>query len=155
MINADGEQLGIVDIRKALEIAEDAGLDLVEIAPQANPPVCKVMDYGKYKYLQKQKVKEAKKNATQINVKEVKLRPKTDSHDIDVKIRHIQRFVAAGDKAKVTVQFRGREITHKEQGERILKHILEVLGDEVNVESPPRMEGRTMMMLLGPKTTKK
>lgn len=135
-------------------MAEESGLDLVEVAGQARPPVCKLMDYGRYKYLQKQKAKEAKRNATQINVKEVKLRPKTDPNDIQVKTRHIQRFLAEGDKAKVTVQFRGREITHKERGSMVLQRILEELGDEVNIEMPPRMEGRSMIMLLGPKTKK-
>lgn len=136
-------------------MAEEEGLDLVEVADKARPPVCKLMDYGKYKYIQKQKAKEAKKNATQINVKEVKLRPKTDDHDIMVKVRHIQRFLAEGDKAKVTVQFRGREITHKDRGTLILKRILEELGEDVTIEARPRMEGRTMIMLLAPKATKK
>ena len=154
VIHGNGDQLGVLLTEKALQLAEEEGLDLVEVADKAKPPVCKLMDYGKYKYQQKQKAKEAKANATRITVKEVKLRPKTDDHDIDVKIRHIQRFIAAGDKAKVTVQFRGREITHKERGSMLLERILEELGDEVNVESRPKMEGRSMIMLLGPKSKK-
>lgn len=135
-------------------MAEEAGLDLVEVAPQAKPPVCKLMDYGKYKYLQKQKAKEAKKNATQIQVKEVKLRPKTDDHDVQTKVRHIRRFLEDGDKAKVTIMFRGREITHRERGLMVLDRIKEELEEDATVEQRPKMEGRTMIMVLAPKAKK-
>ena len=132
-------------------MAEEAGLDLVEVAGQAVPPVCKLMDYGKFKYIQKQKAKEARKNATQIQLKEVQLRPGTDDHDVDFKVRNIQRFLEEGDKAKLTVKFRGREITHKEQGLELINRIIAAVGEEAAVESPPRMEGRTMIAILAPK----
>ncbi|TNE48384.1 MAG: translation initiation factor IF-3 [Deltaproteobacteria bacterium] len=150
LIGADGEQVGIVSSRQALEMAEEAGLDLVEVAPNARPPVCKLLDYGKYKYEQKQKAKEARRNASHIQVKEVKLRPKTDEHDILTKIRHIRRFLEDGDKAKVTIMFRGREITHSDRGRTILERIKEEIGEEANVEMGPRMEGRTMIMIMAP-----
>ena len=151
MISGDGEQLGIVPLPRALMMAEEDGLDLVEVAPNARPPVCKLMDYGKFKYMQKQKAKEAKKNATQIQVKEVKFRPKTDEHDILFKVNHIRRFLAEGNKTKVSVIFRGREITHKERGQMIMRRVLEELGTEAGiVEMAPRMEGRTMIMILAP-----
>lgn len=151
LISDDGEQLGIVPLPRALMMAEEDGLDLVEVAPNARPPVCKLMDYGKFKYMQKQKAKEAKKNATMIQVKEVKFRPKTDEHDILFKVNHIRRFLAEGNKTKVSVIFRGREITHKERGQMIMRRVLEELGQEAGiVEMAPRMEGRTMIMILAP-----
>ncbi len=150
MIGADGEQVGIVSSRQALEMAEEAGLDLVEVAPNARPPVCKLLDYGKYKYEQKQKAKEARRNASHIQVKEVKLRPKTDENDILTKIRHIRRFLEDGDKAKITIMFRGREITHSDRGRTILERIKEEIGEDANVEMGPRMEGRTMIMIMAP-----
>lgn len=150
LIDQNGEQAGIVQVRQALAMAEEVGLDLVEVAPNARPPVCKLMDYGKYKYEQKQKAKEARRNASHIQVKEVKLRPKTDEHDVQTKIRHIRRFLADGDKAKVTIMFRGREITHADIGRKILEQIKEEIGDEAHVEMGPRMEGRTMIMIMAP-----
>lgn len=155
LIDEEGGQRGIVSTRQALEMAEEVGLDLVEVAPQAKPPVCKLMDYGKFKYIQKQKAKEAKRNSTQIQVKEVKLRPKTDDNDVQTKIRHIRRFLSEGDKAKVTVMFRGREITHKDRGLNVLNKIQAELEEEANVELRPKMEGRTMIMILSPKAVKK
>lgn len=155
LIDDEGEQQGIVPTRQALEMAEEAGLDLVEVAPQAKPPVCKLMDYGKYKYLQKQKEKDSRRNSTHVQVKEVKLRPKTDDHDVQTKVRHIRRFLAAGDKAKVTVMFRGREITHKDRGFTVLERVMEELEEEANVEMRPKMEGRTMIMILAPKPAAK
>jgi translation initiation factor IF-3 len=151
LISQDGEQLGIVALDQALAMGEEAGLDVVEVAPNARPPVCKLMDYGKYKYLQKQKAKEAKKNQSQIQLKEVKLRPKTDTHDRDVKKRHIIRFLQEGNKAKVTLIFRGREIHHKELGARILRELAEDIADVAVVEKMPSMEGRSMIMILAPK----
>lgn len=141
-------------VREALNLANEESVDLVEVAPQAKPPVCKIMDYGKYKYLQKQKFKEAKKNATIIQVKEVKMRPKTDGHDVDYKIRHVKRFLEEGDKAKITVMFRGREITHKDRGRRLINKVIEAVEEEAIVEMPPRMEGRTMIAILAPRNKK-
>ncbi len=151
VIGSDGSQLGILPIKQALEIAREEGLDLVEVAPNAEPPVCKVMDYGKYKYQQSKRTQEAKKKQTVIQVKEVKLRPKTDEHDVQVKLRHIRRFLAQKDKAKVTVLFRGREIAYIDRGRMVLDRILQELQDEVVVELPPKMEGRNLVMILAPK----
>ncbi|MDY6909944.1 MAG: translation initiation factor IF-3 [Thermodesulfobacteriota bacterium] len=151
VIGSDGSQLGILPIKQALEIAREEGLDLVEVAPNAEPPVCKVMDYGKYKYQQSKRTQEAKKKQTVIQVKEVKLRPKTDEHDVQVKLSHIRRFLAQKDKAKVTVLFRGREIAYIDRGRMVLDRILQELQDEVVVELPPKMEGRNLVMILAPK----
>ncbi len=150
LIDQNGTQVGIVPLSEALARAEEVGLDLVEVSPNVNPPVCKLMDYGKYKYEQKQKAKEAKKNATSIQVKEIRLRPKTDRHDVETKIQHIRRFISHGDKAKITVSFRGREIAHTDKGREILDFILESLRDEVQVEVGPKMEGKNMIMILAP-----
>ncbi len=152
VIGHDGQQLGILPIRKALELAAQEQLDLVEVAPNAEPPVCKIMDYGKFKYQQSKRVQEARKKQTVIQVKEVKIRPKTDEHDLQVKIRHIKRFLAQKDKAKVTILFRGREIAYSNQGMKILERIREELKEEVVVEQQPKMEGRNMIMILAPKS---
>ncbi len=151
VIGPDGTQLGIMPIQDALNAAREEGLDLVEVAPNADPPVCKIMDYGKFKYLQSKRSQEAKKKQTVIQVKEIKVRPKTDEHDIQTKLRHIRRFLAQKDKAKVTVIFRGREIAFKERGAMVLQRILDELKDEAVVEMPPKMEGRNMVMILAPK----
>jgi translation initiation factor IF-3 len=151
VIGQDGAQLGIITIRRALELAALDELDLVEVAPNADPPVCKIMDYGKFKYQQNKRTQEAKKKQTVIQVKEVKVRPKTDEHDLQVKIKHIKRFLAQKDKAKVTIVFRGREITYTEQGTKIMDRIREELREEVVVEQFPKMEGRNMVMILAPK----
>lgn len=152
VIGFDGEQLGIVPLKKALDLAAQEELDLVEVAPNATPPVCKIMDYGKFKYQQSKRSQEAKKKQTVIQVKEVKVRPKTDEHDLQVKIRHIRRFLAQKDKAKVTIVFRGREIAYTDQGMKILERIEEELKDEVVVEQHPKMEGRNLVMILAPKS---
>lgn len=152
MIGQDGSQLGIVPLKKALDLAAEEHLDLVEVAPNANPPVCKIMDYGKFKYQQSKRSQEAKKKQTVIQVKEVKVRPKTDEHDLQVKIRHIKRFLAQKDKAKVTIVFRGREIAYTDQGVKILERIEEELQDEAVVEQHAKMEGRNMVMILAPKS---
>lgn len=152
MIGLDGEQLGIVPLKKALDLAAEVELDLVEVAPNATPPVCKIMDYGKFKYQQSKRSQEAKKKQTVIQVKEVKVRPKTDEHDLQVKIRHIRRFLGQKDKAKVTIVFRGREIAYTDQGMKILERIEDELKDEVVVEQHPKMEGRNMVMILAPKS---
>jgi translation initiation factor IF-3 len=151
VIGHDGQQLGIIPIRKALEMAALEHLDLVEVAPNADPPVCKIMDYGKFKYQQNKRSQEAKKKQTVIQVKEVKIRPKTDEHDLQVKIRHIKRFLAQKDKAKVTMLFRGREIAYSDQGMKVLDRIKEELKEEITIEQQPRMEGRNMIMILAPK----
>lgn len=152
VIGADGSQLGIMNLQDALDAAREEGLDLVEVAPNADPPVCKIMDYGKFRYQQSKRSQEAKKKQTVIQVKEVKLRPKTDEHDIQTKLRHIRRFLAQKDKAKVTVIFRGREIAFRDRGEMVLQKVLEELKDEVVVEMPPKMEGRNLVMILAPKS---
>ena len=152
MIGSDGSQLGILPIEKALQLAAESHFDLVEVAPNADPPVCKIMDYGKFKYQQNKKTQEAKKKASVIQVKEVKVRPKTDEHDLEYKMRHIRRFLGQKDKAKVTMLFRGREIVYTEQGMKILERIIEALQDEAVVEQRPKMEGRNLIMVLAPKS---
>ncbi len=151
VINADGEQLGILDTREAIRKAEEAGLDLVEVAPTAKPPVCRIMDFGKYKYELAKKAHESRKHQTVIVVKEVKLRPRTDEHDVNFKTNNIKRFLEDGHKVKVSVMFRGREMAHTSQGRAVLDRIVADLQNEAVVEQPPRMEGRNMMLLLGPK----
>jgi translation initiation factor IF-3 len=131
-------------------MAEDAGFDLVEVAPNANPPVCKIMDYGKFKYMTKKKAVEQRKNQKVIEVKEVKFRPKTDTHDIEIKVDHAKRFLEDGNKVKMTIMFRGREITHPEIGQQMLEKVAELLKDVAMVEFFPRMEGRAMFMVLAP-----
>jgi translation initiation factor IF-3 len=151
VIGQEGQQLGVLPIRKALEIAAQEHLDLVEVAPNADPPVCKIMDYGKFKYQQSKRSQEAKKKQTVIQVKEVKIRPKTDEHDLQVKIRHIKRFLGQKDKAKVTILFRGREIAYADQGFKLLERIREELKEDTVVEQLPKMEGRNLVMILAPK----
>jgi len=152
VIGSDGSQLGILPIEKALQLAAESHFDLVEVAPNADPPVCKIMDYGKFKYQQNKKTQEAKKKASVIQVKEVKVRPKTDEHDLEFKMRNIRRFWGQKDKAKVTMLFRGREIVYSEQGMKILERIIEALQDEAVVEQRPKMEGRNLIMVLAPKS---
>lgn len=154
LIGKDGEPLGTKLLQEALMLAEEAELDLVEVAPNENPPVCKILDYGKFKYRQSKKAHDAKKKQKVIHVKEVKLRPKTEEHDFQFKLKHIKRFIGSGDKAKVTVVFRGREMVHKHLGQAILERISNELVDEVSVEQLPRQEGRNMIMILAPKTAK-
>jgi translation initiation factor IF-3 len=151
LIGPDGEQVGIVDIREALNYADRLNLDLVEVAPMANPPVCKVMDYGKYRYEQEQKAKEARKRQTTISIKEIKLRPKIDDHDFDTKKGHVERFLKKGDKVKLTIMFRGRELVHPHLGERLLRRMAEDLAEIGEVESQPSLDGRNMVMMLAPK----
>jgi len=151
LIGPDGEQVGIVDIREALSYADRLNLDLVEVAPMANPPVCKVMDYGKYRYEQEQKAKEARKRQTTISIKEIKLRPKIDDHDFDTKKGHVERFLRKGDKVKLTIMFRGRELVHPHLGERLLRRMADDLVEIGEVESQPSLDGRNMVMMLAPK----
>jgi translation initiation factor IF-3 len=150
VVNNDGEMLGVLDTSDALRQAREAGLDLVEVNPKAFPPVCKIMDFGKFKYEEKKRQAEARKRQATVELKEIKLRPKTDDHDLEVKIRHILRFLGEGDKVKCTVRFRGREITHPEMAERQLRLIVERLQGQASVEAEPKMEGRTMTLLLAP-----
>ncbi len=149
-MGADGGQLGVMPLEAALSLAREQGLDLVEISPMAHPPVCKVMDYGKFKYEEKKKASESKRAQVVVQLKEVKLRPKTEEHDYDFKVRNTRRFIEDGNKAKVVIQFRGREITHKEQGTAILSDVANDLKDVAVVEMAPRMEGRMMFMILAP-----
>lgn len=150
VINPEGKQLGIYPIRQALTLAAELGLDLVEINPKANPPVCRIMDFGKFKYEQKKQAAIAKKRQKVIEVKEVKMRPKTDDHDFDFKVKHIRRFLEEGNKAKVTIRFRGREMAHPEMAAKILDKVVENVKDIGGVEQSYRMEGRTMTMILAP-----
>lgn len=151
MVGPDSEQLGILPLQEALSLAERQHLDLVEVSPTANPPVCRIMDYGKYKYQQSKRQQEAKKKQVQIQLKEVKIRPKTDEHDLQFKIKHVRRFLEEGNKAKITVVFRGREITHTELGQNALERFATELQDISIIESRPRMEGRSMFMIVAPK----
>ena len=154
MINPDGQQLGVYPIRQALTLAEEAGLDLVEINPRAEPPVCRIMDFGKFKYEQKKQANAAKKKQKVIEVKEIKFRPKTDSHDFDFKMKHVKRFIEEGNKAKITIRFRGREMAHPEIAARLLDRVVEEVKDMVVIEQSYRMEGRTMTMILAPAPNK-
>ncbi len=150
LIGDDGEQLGIFNIGDALRIADEQGLDLVEIAPTADPPVCKIMDFGKYRYEQAIKAKIARKHQTTVQVKEIKFRPKIDKHDYETKKRHVIRFLEAGAKVKVTIMFRGREMVHADRGLVILERLAEDLRELAIIESHPKLEGRNMLMLLAP-----
>ncbi len=151
LIGPDGDQIGIVSREEALKVAEEAGLDLVEIAPQADPPVCRIMDYGKFLFEESKKAQQARRKQKQVQVKEVKFRPGTDEGDYQVKLRNLTRFLTEGDKAKVTLRFRGREMAHQELGRNLLKRVEEDLSDIAVVEQYPKMEGRQMVMVLAPK----
>lgn len=154
VIADDGEQLGILTLREALEAAETRQLDLVEVSPTATPPVCRIMDYGKYKYQQSKKQQEAKKKQVQVQVKEVKIRPKTDDHDLDFKVKHVRRFLEEGNKAKVTLVYRGREITHQDIGRAVIEKFAAELADVGTVEVAPRVDGRQLFMIIAPKVKK-
>ena len=148
---ADGEQLGIMQTRDALRLAEEQHLDLVEVAPKARPPVCRIMDFGKYRYEQQKREKEARKKQKIITVKEVKLRPNIEQHDFEVKLKNALRFVEEGNKVKITIMFRGRELSHPELGEAVLKRVAERLGELVNIEKGAKLEGKNMTMIVAPK----
>ncbi len=150
LIGADGEQLGIVEINDALKRAQEADLDLVEVAPGSKPPVTRLLDYSKYKYEQEQKQKAARKHQTQVNIREIKLRPKIATHDYETKKGHVERFLKHRDKVKVTIMFRGREQAHPERGRALLQKLFEDLDGLAVIESAPLQEGRNMSMLLGP-----
>jgi translation initiation factor IF-3 len=149
-VGVEGESLGIVSITEALQKAEELEIDLVEIAPQAEPPVCRLMDYGKFKYAESKRQHEAKMKQKQVHIKEVKFRPGTDEGDYKIKLRNITRFIEDGDKAKITLRFRGREITHQELGMALLKRVEEDTKEVAQVEQFPKMEGRQMVMVLAP-----
>ena len=150
VINHDGTQLGILPIEEALEAAESEGLDLVEVSPTATPPVCRVMDYGKYKYEQKKKASDARKNQHTTLLKEVKFRPNTSVHDFEFKLNNVKRFLKDGNKAKITITFRGRQITHPELGRALLSRVAEAIKEEAVIEQHAKFEGRNMTMILAP-----
>lgn len=151
LIDENGEKSGIVSTAQALARAESVGLDLVEVSPNGTPPVCKILDYGKLKYQTQKKANEARKKQKTIDVKEIKMRPNIDTHDYDVKMRNVEKFLGAGDKVKVTLRFRGREMTHQELGVELLKRVREALEPIAKVESPPKLEGRQMVMVVAPR----
>src|SRR5262249_22042965 len=148
---SDEEQLGVMPTHEALRLAEEKGLDLVEISPRAFPPVCRIMDYGKYKYEEAKKKQQARKRASTVETKEIKFRPKTEEHDMAFKVKHVRRFLEAGNKVRLAVVFRGREITHPQTGMAVLNKIVDLCSDIATVEATPNMEGRRMIMVTGPK----
>lgn len=152
VISSEGEQLGILPLEEALALAHEGDLDLVEVAPNERPPVCRVMDYGKYKYQQAKRSQEAKKRQKVIQIKEIKMRPKTEEHDYQFKMRHAHRFLEEGNKVKVTLLFRGREMAHVELGQRMLDRIITDCKDVSSVEQHPRLEGQTLSLILSPKS---
>jgi translation initiation factor IF-3 len=151
IINHEGQMLGVMPTFEALRLAEAAGLDLVEVSPKAVPPVCKIMDFGRFKYEKAKQAKEARKHQSVIQIKEVKFRPKTDEHDLDFKVKKIIEFLSEGNKVKLVVQFRGREIVHPETGQVVLQRIINLLSEQANIEQMPSMEGRRMNMMIGPR----
>jgi translation initiation factor IF-3 len=150
VVGPAGEQLGVLTIEAALEQANQFGMDLVEVNPMAKPPVCKIMDYGRFKYEEKKRASEAKKKQVVVHLKEVKMRPKTEEHDYEFKVRNVKRFLEEGNKARITIMFRGREITHKELGQALLEDVIKDVKEVGVVEQVPRMEGRQMFMILAP-----
>ena len=154
LISNEGEQLGIVSAAQAQKLAAEKNLDLVKIAPQAKPPVCKIMDYGKYRFEQSKREKEAKKNQRVIEIKEIRLSPNIDVHDFDTKVGHARKFLLAGNKTKVSIRFRGREMTHTDLGLTIMAQFAEKCADIASVEKPAKLEGRQMLMFLAPKSAK-
>jgi translation initiation factor IF-3 len=151
LIGAAGEKMGTVDTDSALAMAEEEGLDLVEVSPNADPPVCKILDYGKLKYQEQKKASEARKRQKTVDVKEIKMRPNIDTHDYDVKMRNVVKFLEGGDKVKVTMRFRGREMAHQELGMDVLNRVRDDVEELSKVEAVPKMEGRQMIMVLAPK----
>ena len=151
LINAEGDNQGEISVADAIELAKDAGLDLVEIAPNSQPPVCKILDFGKYKYQAQKKASEARKRQKTFDVKEIKMRPNIDVHDYDVKMRNMRRFFDEGDKVKVTLRFRGREMAHQELGIQLLNRVREDVDELAKVEAEPKLEGRQMIMVLAPR----
>jgi len=151
VVDADNNQLGVLPLREALRLAEERRMDLVEVAPQAKPPVCRIMDYGKFRYEQSKREKEAKKKQRIITVKEIKLRPNIEDHDFEVKAKNAMRFLKDGDKVKATIMFRGRQIVHPDLGKQLLERLAVQVADIANVERTPKLEGKNMIMILAPK----
>jgi translation initiation factor IF-3 len=151
VINADGSQVGILPTYEALKLAEEQNLELVEVSPRAVPPVCRIMDFGKFKYQESKKEKASRRHQSTVVVKEIKLRPKTDTHDLDFKLKHIHRFLGEGNKCKLVIVFRGREIVHPETGQAMLEQVVKACAEIAVVEQKPLMEGRRMVMLIGPR----
>lgn len=154
VIDSDGTQLGIMSLRRAMELAEQKNLDLVKIAPQANPPVCKIIDYGKFRFEQAKREKEARKNQRVVEIKEVRLSLNIDTHDFETKRNHALRFISEGNKVKASIRFRGREMGHPELGLEIMRRFADAMSEVANVEKPAKLEGRTMLMFLAPKPAK-
>ena len=151
VIDMEGKQLGVISLSEALAEAAKAGLDLVEVSPTAAPPVCRIMDYGKFRYQQSKKVQVSKKSQTVIQVKEIRIRPKTEAHDLEVKVKHVVKFLEQHNKVKISMMFRGREIAYTEIGRKIMENIKETLGDGCVIDQQPKLEGRNMVMILSPK----
>ena len=154
VIDSDGTQLGIMPLRRAMELAEQKNLDLVKIAPQANPPVCKIIDYGKFRFEQAKREKEARKNQHIVDIKEIRLSLNIDTHDFNTKLGHAKRFISEGDKVKVSIRFRGREMGHPELGYEIMRKFADSCAEFANIEKPAKLEGRNMLMFLAPKPKK-
>lgn len=152
VVSPEGEQLGIMAVNEAMERSQEWGLDLVEVAPNADPPVCKIMDYGKFRYEESKKQHQRKKKQATVVVKEIKLRPKTEEHDLSYKVKRLKGFLAEDCKVKITIMFRGREITHPEQARKLVDRLLEMVGEDAQVEQPAKFEGRNMVMILAPAT---
>lgn len=150
LIAPDGAMVGIVPVKQGIDLAEQHGLDLVEISPTAEPPVCKVLDYGKYKYELQKKANEARKKQKVVQLKEIKMRPGIDTHDYEIKMRSVRKFIAEGDKVKFTIRFRGREMSHQALGAKLLQQVRAEMADEIKVESEPRLEGKQMVMVIAP-----
>jgi len=154
VISDDGKMLGIFTVPEAVRMAQDKNLDLIEVVPNATPPTCKIMDYGKYKYEMKKKAQESRKKQVEIQIKELQLRPRTEQHDLDVKLKHARRFLEEGDKVKFNLRFRGREMAYLNMGEQVLKKVVAALTDIALVEVPPKMDGRQLFLLLAPDPAK-
>jgi translation initiation factor IF-3 len=150
VIDENGEQKGVIATADAIKLAKEQGLDLVEVSPGADPPVCKILDFGKYRFEQGKKQRESKKKQKQVKLKEMRMQPKIDEHDLSFKVKHIREFLADGSKVKVTIRFRGREMAHKELGKAVLDRVLEMLEDTFILEAPPKMEGRFMSLMIAP-----
>lgn len=154
LVDENGSMIGIVPLAEALKIAREKGLDLLEVAPEANPPVCRILDYGKYKYMQKKKAAQAKKNQVVVEVKEIQLRPRTDVHDLEVKAKHARRFLLEGDKVKLTIRFSGRELAHQEVATQTVEKFMDYLKDIALIESQPQLDGRRMVCIIAPDAAK-
>ena len=151
VVNADGDMVGVISVEEGVALADDVGLDLVEVSPNADPPVCKILDYGKYKYAEQKKANEARKKQKTIDIKEIKMRPGIDEHDYQVKMRSVRRFLDGGDKVKMTIRFRGREMAHLNLGMKVLDRVREEIDELAKVEQFPKTEGRLMTMVIAPK----